>query len=247
LRIVGAKVTVSLDTSGEHLHRRGYRAEAGRAPLRENLVAGLLLRAGWDGSEPLIDPLCGSGTFPIEAALRALRIPPGWLRRFAFEGLPSFDARRWEVVRSRAEARVRDALPHPVFASDRDPEALRLTTRSARRAGVAEQLQVALTDLDGVAPPVPSGLLVTNPPHGVRLGGEHAARRALGDALRGPFRRWRWGVVLAGKGAETLPGIQPTAVYGFRSGGLRLRLALGEPSDQGRTPEGIAEAEWRQS
>jgi putative N6-adenine-specific DNA methylase len=228
VRISEVEVTVSVDTSGDHLHRRGYRLETGPAPLRENLVAGLLMRAGWDGSEPLLDPFCGSGTFPIEGALLALRIPPGRLRHFAFEKLPSFDPRRWQALRERAEAGVRESLPHPVFAADRDAEALRLTARSARRAGVGEEVQVALTNLVDLAAPAATGLLVANPPHGRRLGGEHSAHSALGNALRGPFRGWRWGLVVRGR--EALDR-RPSEVFRFRSGGLGLGFALGGPTE----------------
>lgn len=229
VRIDGAEVWVSLDTSGEHLHRRGYRTDAGPAPLRENLAAGLLRRAGWGGGEPLLDPCCGSGTLPVEAALMALRVPPGRQRCFAFEDLPSFDPRAWARVREKAEGEILDDLPAPVFGSDRSPEALSLTARAVRRAGLADRVQVALADLAELEPPAPAGLLVANPPYGRRLGEARPALVALGAALRGPFRRWRWGVVLAGPGAERDLGLQPAAVSTLRSGGLRVRFAQGGP------------------
>lgn len=227
VRIEGPEVTVSLDTSGEHLHRRGYRIDVGPAPLRENLAAGLLLRAGWSGAEPLLDPCCGSGTLPIEAALLALNVPPGRTRRFAFEGLPSFDPNAWEAVKREAEARVLLGLASPIFGSDRSPEAVALTARSARRAGLADQVQVAVAEVAELEPPAPTGLLVANPPYGRRLGGDRSALADLGQALRGPFRRWRWGVVLAGPDAERRLGLRAEAVFPFRSGGVRLRFAVG--------------------
>jgi putative N6-adenine-specific DNA methylase len=240
VRISEVEVTVSVDTSGDHLHRRGYRLETGRAPLRENLVAGLLMRAAWDGSEPLLDPFCGSGTFPIEGALLALRIPPGRLRHFAFEKFPSFDPRRWQALRERAEAGVRKSLPQPVFAADQDAEALRLTARSARRAGLGEEVQVALEEVADLAAPAATGLLVANPPHGRRLGGERSAHSALGRALRGPFQGWRWGLVVRGREALDL---RPSEVFRFRSGGLGLGFTLGGPTEAGpggRTRRGVS-------
>lgn len=231
VRIRGREVTVSLDTSGEHLHRRSYRRELSWAPIRENLAAGLLMRARWRGSTPLLDPMCGSGTFAIEGALMALRCPPGRLRNFAFETLPSFDPGQWARVRETAEAAMARSLPEPVFASDRELAPIQLTARSARRAGLGDQLQVAQINVADLDPPAPSGLLVANPPHGRRLGGEGAAYAALGKALAGPFRRWRWGIVIGGAGASAaIEALRPSVVHRFRSGGRELGFALGGPS-----------------
>jgi putative N6-adenine-specific DNA methylase len=227
LRIDGPEITVSLDSSGEHLHQRGYRTEPGAAPLRENLAAGLLLRAGWTGAESFLDPLCGSGTFPIEAALLALRAPPGGRRSFAFEEFPAFDSGAWGEVKSRAEEGVLSSLPHPVFASDADPEALALAARSARRAALADHLRVAIADLSDLEPPAETGLLVTNPPWGRRLGGERGAAAALQGALEGAFRGWRWGVVLPAGSPGRPSRLRPSAVFSFRSGGVGLRFVLG--------------------
>lgn len=231
VRIDGPRVTVSLDTSGPHLHRRGYRAEAGPAPLRENLAAALLLRARWDGSEPLLDPFCGSGTFPVEAALLALRIPPGRGRTFAFEGLPGFRRTAWDAVREEAEAGILPSLPAPVFGSDRDPRAVALAARSARRAGLADHVRVAVAEVGELEAPTDSGLMVANPPYGVRLGGEASALRALGVALRDSFATWRWAVIVpdGNRRAERELGLPAAERFSFRSGGLRLLWVQGEP------------------
>ncbi|MBI5016543.1 MAG: hypothetical protein HZB55_13770 [Deltaproteobacteria bacterium] len=230
LRIDGPRVTVSLDTSGAHLHRRGYRVEAGPAPLRETLAAGLLLRARWDAAEPLLDPFCGSGTFPIEAALLSLRIPPGRGRAFAFERLPGFQADAWSAAQAEAEGCVLAGLPAPVFGSDQDPRAVALAARSARRAGLADHVQVAVADVTELEAPAGSGLLVANPPYGLRLAGERSALRSLGTALRGPFAGWRWAVVAAGadRRAERELGLPGGERLPFRSGGLRLQWVMGE-------------------
>lgn len=231
LRLEGPRVSVSLDTSGEHLHRRGYRAHAGPAPLRENLAAGLLLRAAWDGSEPLYDPFCGSGTLPLEAAHLALGLAPGLRRGFAFERLPSFRPDAWQALRDEASARVLPELTAPIFASDRDVGALALTARAARSAGLADYVQVARLDVAEVEVPAPRGLVATNPPYGVRLGGAASALGSLGRALAGPLRGWRWGVVAAegGASAERL-GLAVRERFSFRSGGLRLQWVQGGPA-----------------
>ncbi len=227
VRVDGGRVTVSIDTSGDHLHRRGYRTEAGPAPMRENLAAGLLQRAGWTGTEPLLDPMCGSGTFAIEAGLLALGIPAGRGRAFAFERLPSFDPVTWEREQVQGLENARSRLAEPIFASDGDPGALSLAARAARRAGLADYLQIARAPLEALEPPARQGILVANPPYGRRLGRGEEACATLGRALRGPFRAWRWAVVVAGGEMERSLGLEPQAHHSFRSGGLRLRLAVG--------------------
>lgn len=229
VRAVDRTVTVSLDTSGEHLHRRGYRPRGGRAPIRENLAAGLLLRAGWEGSEGFLDPLCGSGTLAVEAALLALGAAPGLRRGFAFERFPRFDPGVWGRLRDEARSGERQGVAAPLFASDRDAGQVRLLAASARAAGVADHLQVAVADVGELEPPGPGGLVAANPPYGHRLGGREAAYAALGRALRGPFRAWRWAVVLSSSGAERALGLRPEAVHSFRSGGLHLRWGVGRP------------------
>ncbi len=224
VRVDGPGVTVSLDTSGEHLHRRGYRARTGAAPLRENLAAGLLLRAGYGGAEPLLDPLCGSGTLAVEAALLALGRAPGRRRRFAFEALPGFDPRAWAAEQAAADSAARRDLPAPVFASDRDPGAVALAAAAGRAAGLAEHLQVAVAELGELMAPAEGGLLVANPPYGVRLPGGAEALRALGRAVRGPFRGWRWAVVTGRGGGRGLGG---TSRFPFQNGGIALDLVQG--------------------
>ncbi len=252
IRVVGAQVTVSLDTSGEHLHRRGYRARVGPAPLRENLAAGLVLRAGWSGREPFWDPMCGSGTLAIEAAWIGLGMPPGAMRRFAFEGFVRHDPDLWQTLRSAAVAGARGRLPAPVFASDRDPAALARTAEAARAAGLADLLQVARADVAEVEPPTGQGLVLTNPPYGRRLAGRGSALAALGRALRGRLAGWRWAVVVAGPEDERRLGLRPADRYPFRHGGLSLYLAVGEagglrsaPAQGGEQEKGCEPGEGR--
>jgi putative N6-adenine-specific DNA methylase len=227
-------VTVSLDTSGEHLHRRGYRPRGGRAPIRENLAAGLLLRAGWRGDEPFLDPMCGSGTVAVEAALLALGAAPGLRRDFAFRRFPSFDPRGWGALREEAEEGVGRGSAAPIFASDRDAGRVQLLAASARAAGVADHLRVAVAEVEELEPPEPHGLLAANPPYGHRLGGQEQAYAGLGRALRGPFRGWRWALVLASPEAKRALALGLDASYPFRSGGLRLVLGVGGAQHAGR-------------
>lgn len=227
VRLERDRATVSLDTSGEHLHRRGYRDHAGAAPLRENLAAGLLARAHWQPSEALFDPCCGSGTFPVEAARWAMGTAPGAQRTFAFQRLPTFQSEIWqEMLDSAGPAGVPAA---GIYAADRDPAALALAVRSARQAGVADVVQVAAMSLEELEAPGPSGLVIANPPYGRRLSGASEAYRALGRALRGPLRGWRWAIVAAGDAACRALGMTPQISHSFRNGGFAVRLLLGGP------------------
>ena len=131
-----------MDSSGALLHRRGYRQDAAKAPLRETLASALLLACEWDGAVPLVDPMCGSGTIPIEAALLARRIPPGWRRRFAFERWPEFKPSVWEYVRGEAAVAMLDRAPVAIVAADRDAGAIEATLANAERAGVSGDLSV---------------------------------------------------------------------------------------------------------
>ncbi|GAB4255401.1 THUMP domain-containing class I SAM-dependent RNA methyltransferase [Deferrisoma sp.] len=229
VRVVADEVVMSLDTSGDHLHRRGYRLDPGAAPLRENLAAGLLRAAGWNGTEPLLDPMAGSGTLPIEAARLALGIPPGWQRAFAFERFANHDPARWDALRSERLSRIRRDLPAPVFAADRSAAALRRLRDAARRAGVADHLQVAEADLEWLFPPAPTGILVADPPHGRRLGGSDAALGALAAALTGPFRRWRWAILTPDPARLAAEGLRPRGIRWVRHGGRRLAWVTGGP------------------
>lgn len=184
VRLARGRVTVALDLVGESLHRRGYREAGAPAPLKENLAAALLRLADWDRKCPLSDPMCGSGTLPIEADLWARGVAPGLSRaRFGFERWASFEpalAKRLAVLRDRARARASDDGPR-VSGFDRDPRALELARQGARRAGAHVQFERAeLETFEGTSPP---GLVITNPPYGERLSGGRALYDALGDAF----------------------------------------------------------------
>ena len=162
--------TVSADSSGALLHRRGYRIARSQAPLRETLAAAMLLAAGFDGTQPLLDPLCGAGTIPIEAALIARRRAPGLEREFAFQQWRGFDGGRFAALRRKAREQELPRAPAPIAGSDADPAAIAAARENARRAGVAEDIHVERLALGKAQPPpVRGGLIVTNPPYGMRL------------------------------------------------------------------------------
>ena len=203
VRIVDDQCEISADSSGELLHRRGYRQEVAKAPLRETLAAAMLLASGWNEKEPLVDPMCGSGTIPIEAALMARRIAPGLHRRFQFMDWPSFDESLWNTLLTRAR-NTAVSLALDIRGADRDAGAIEAARRNAERAGVANDVQwttaslsESLAGLQEVAHG--TGWIITNPPYGIRVGESGDLRNlyaALGSVLKGP-RGWRLGILSA--------------------------------------------------
>lgn len=218
--------TISLDTSGEPLHRRGWKQQVNPAPMRETLASLFLRQCGFAGEEPLLDPMCGAGTFVIEAAEVAARLNPGRLRSFAFEHLATFDATAW--ARMRAVERRRDP-PHPCHGSDRDAGAVAMSRANAERAGVGDIARFAAAPVAAILPPEgPPGLVIVNPPYGTRLGERGTLAplyRALGQVLRSRFAGWRVGLVAADPALarETrLPFLPPGPPVPH--GGLRVTL-----------------------
>jgi 23S rRNA (guanine2445-N2)-methyltransferase / 23S rRNA (guanine2069-N7)-methyltransferase len=255
----GTEVSVALDLSGESLHRRGYRAAAGEAPLKENVAAGVLLRAGWEelaaqGAE-FLDPLCGSGTFPIEAALIAADRAPGLTRGyFGFLGWRGHDPALWERLRSEAQARARagESIRATVRGADHDRHAIGIARDNAERAGVAEGVRFEVAPLAAAAPlaeaAVPPGLLCANPPYGVRLGDREAARavhRELGEVLRRRFTGWQAAVLTAAPGFGTELGLRAHRTHALWNGSiecrlLRIRIEPGSAREPGSLGRGLA-------
>jgi len=186
VRIVNDACAVSLDTSGESLHRRGYRAHPTEASLKETLAAGLLLLAGWQGDEPLVDPACGAGTLPIEAALLAGEVAPGALgRTFGFQRLHGYDRRGWERLLAEARETARRPAPVRIEGSDRSPEAVAGAVRNAANAGVADRVRFSVKPVRDLSPGAGPGTILCNPPYGARLPGgaqTEACYRELGEA-----------------------------------------------------------------
>ena len=183
-----------LDTTGEPLFKRGRRMATGEAPLRENLAAGILRLSGWVPGIPFLDPMCGSGTILLEAAFIALDIAPGLDRHFAFEKLKNFDAQRWrELLRSSA-ARQKPRAPLALHGSDLSGEALKAARANIAAAGLEQIVSLKQANVLEIAAPASEGIIVTNPPYGVRLGEQQALAEfypKLGDRLKRHFCGWR--------------------------------------------------------
>ena len=196
VRIDDNRVTISVDTSGESLHKRGHKEAVGKAPMRETLAALMLRACGYDGHEPVVDPMCGSGTFVIEAAEIAAGLLPGRNRDFAFMHLATFDPGRWSILRIGPQAKP---TTQRLFGSDRDAGAVRMATENAERAGVGSQTTfVNLNAADIRRPAGPPGLVICNPPYGARIGNQKmmfGVYAGLGQALRERFSGWRVGIV----------------------------------------------------
>ncbi len=187
-------LTLYVDTSGEALFKRGYRKSGGEAPLRENLAAGLVRLSGWTPDQPLLDPMCGGGTILIEAAHLARKIPPGLGRRFACEKLSWFNQDAWHGVCEAARANQRPDLPVQIFGSDLFGAALQGARENLAAAGLAEVVPLKQVDLLSLTPPAPEGILLTNPPYGVRMGAEADLAELyprLGTVLKQRFAGWR--------------------------------------------------------
>ena len=255
LHVEGTAALVSVDFSGESLHRRGYRMDGGRAPLKENVAAAVLLRAGWPAVNAagglLVDPLCGSGTFLTEAALIAADAAPALNREyFGFSGWRGHDAALWD--RMREEARDRRAARTPrrcILGSDVDPDAVRMSIENAAHAGVADWIHVEKRALGEVARPNSDvGLVVTNPPYGERIGAESGLSELyseLGRTLREQFKGWQAAVLTGNPPLARNLGVYAKRTHRVYNGTIECRLLrfdLNEASEQ--KPADVVRADW---
>ncbi|MHA6297483.1 THUMP domain-containing class I SAM-dependent RNA methyltransferase [Devosia sp. CAU 1758] len=226
VRIADDLVTISIDTTGESLHKRGFKGGVAKAPMRETMAAMFLAQCGYRGTEPVLDPMCGSGTFVIEAAEIALGLHPGRERSFAFEQLPGFNVRAWADLRKPPAP-----IPTPplFYGSDRDPGAIRMAGENAARAGVADHTRFELKSIEDLTPREgPPGLVIVNPPYGTRIGTKGpliGLHRTLGTVLKTRFSGWRVGIITADKQLAQATGLTfepplPTVLHG----GIRIAL-----------------------
>jgi putative N6-adenine-specific DNA methylase len=236
VRLVEDKCTISADSSGELLHKRGYRQAIAKAPVRETLAAALLMASGWEKSAPLLDPFCGSGTIPIEAALMARNIPPGMNRRFAFMDWPGFEPAVFHAQRLAAGEQQTPSGTIPagmIMASDRDAGAVKLARENAVRAGVEKAIEFKCQAVSSIQPPAQTGWVVTNPPYGARLSPGKDLRNLyaqLGNVLRRNCPGWDVAVLCNDLVLLGQMGLELDTSVGFVNGGIPVRLARGKVS-----------------
>ena len=221
------RFTLYLDTSGEPLFKRGARQMTGEAPLRENLAAGILMLSGWTPDLPLLDPMCGSGTFLIEALQMAHGIAPGAKRDFAFEKLRGFDAAQWDRMKALADAQPAPNPSPAIFGSDLYGEALKLARVNLAAAGFADAATLKQANMLEISAPGAEGVLVANPPYGVRLGEQDELAGfypQMGDVLKKKFAGWRAYVFTADLRLPKLIGLSPSKRTPLYNGALECRL-----------------------
>lgn len=235
VRVDHDTVTVSADSSGALLHRRGYRLATAKAPLRETIAAAMLLGSGWRPEQPLVDPMCGSGTIPIEAALLSRRMAPGRARSFRCEAWPDADGRAWESVRERAHSEELASAPAPIVASDRDAGAAEATRANAARAGIDDDVRVEQRPLSAIElDPTTGGWVITNPPYGIRVGTDvRNLYSKLGAVIRAA-PAWRLGMLSAAPALDRQLRLSLERVFDTRNGGIPVhfvRSGAGETTD----------------
>lgn len=229
VRIEDDLVTISLDTTGESLHKRGHKEAVGKAPMRETMAAMFLREIGFTGDQPVLDPMCGSGTFVIEAAEIALGLYPGRSRAFAFQDLAGFDAVAWDAMKAQT-SRQTDLR---FYGSDRDAGAIAGAVKNAERAGVDGVTQFQMRPISElVAPEGPKGIVIINPPYGARIGNKKplfALHGALGQVLAERFAGWRVGIVTSEQSLARATGLPLEAGPYVAHGGLKVRLYQSGP------------------
>lgn len=228
VRLVDDECAISIDSSGALLHRRGYRLATAKAPLRETLAAAMLMASGWDAASPLLDPFCGSGTIPIEAALMARGMPPGAVRHFAFMDWPSFDLSLWESLLVKSQQNLRTDLPK-IQASDRDAGAIQMAQANAERAGVVEYIEFTCRAVSAVEPSG-TGWVVTNPPYGLRVSSSHDLRNLYaqyGKVMRLKCPDWQVAILCSELPLLYSTGLQLDTSISWVNGGVPVRLGRG--------------------
>jgi putative N6-adenine-specific DNA methylase len=221
------EATFYLDTSGEALFKRGWRSQAGEAPLRENLAAGILRLAGWREPIPLFDPMCGSGTFLVEAAAMALDIAPGLNRSFGFERLATYDRSLWRGMTEKALARRRRTGRFPIYGSDKSGTTLGMARENLAAAGLAGAVELKQMDVLDGGPPAAGGILVMNPPYGERIGDDAelaAFYPKLGDVLKQRYTGWTAYILSADMRLPKLIGLKASKRTPLYNGALECRL-----------------------
>jgi putative N6-adenine-specific DNA methylase len=229
VRFVHDVATISVDTSGRPLHMRGYRQQLAKAPLRETLAAAMLLAAEWDGTTPLTDPMCGSGTIAIEAARMARRIAPGCEREFTFLGWPKADLAAWNTLLAEARANELSASPVKIEASDRDAGAIGAARANAERGRALGDIEFAVQPISAIGAAPAPGLVAINPPYGVRVGESDRLRNLyaqLGNVLRIQRPGWTLALLSADKQLEGQIGPSFDERLRTKNGGIPVRVVV---------------------
>ena len=219
--------TISLDSSGDSLDRRGYRLERNEAPLRETLAAAVVALTGWDGSIPLADPMCGSGTIPVEAALMAAHIPPGLQREFGFQHWLDFDDGLWDRICAEAEGGIRSLPVGLITGYDLDSRALLLAGRNASKAGLEGQIHFFHAALEEFRPEGDKGVVILNPPYGKRMGEDDDLRELycqIGDVMKKYCRGWTGYVLTGNLELAKYIGLKASRRYVLFNGAIECRL-----------------------
>ena len=228
-RVADDRCLISLDTSGALLHFRGYRQATAKAPLRETLAAAMLLSSGWTPDRSLLDPFCGSGTIPIEAALLAHRSAPGRRRQFAFFGWPQFDRAEWNALLEQADGTLLDHTPASIQGSDRDAGAIEASQANADRAGVRDAIEFTPRAVSAIEP-IGCGHVITNPPYGQRVGGAGARGDVrnlyaqFGKVLSAKCAGWRVAMLSSDVHWEYSTGLKFEVITRFNNGGIKVRF-----------------------
>jgi putative N6-adenine-specific DNA methylase len=237
--------TLYIDTSGEPLFKRGRRDFAGEAPLKKNLAAGILALAGWKPGTPLLDPMCGSGTFLSEAVEMSLGRAAGRERPFGFEKLARFDAKRWARDYEEAQREEKPVGPLPIYGSDLQGRSVELARRNLRDAGLEAAVQLKQANLLELSAPAPSGIVVANPPYGVRLGEAEALAELyprLGDALKQRFAGWTAYILSGDPVLARAIRLHPSKKTVLFNGALECRLYEYRMVEGGNRPRSSAES-----
>ena len=240
--------TVSLDSSGESLHKRGYKVGVDKAPLNEVLAAGLIALSGWKGQTDLYDPMCGSGTIPIEAAMFAMNIPSGYYRKeFAFMNWDDFDEELWQKVKSEADDKLRD-IECDIFASDRSEKAIGIAKRNFKNAGLHKDIQAKLAYFDSVDPSKDKGTIIMNPPYGLRLEEKGELRdlyRGIGDVLKNSFSGFNAWIISPNFETSKYVGLRPSKRLTLYNGPVETKFMKFEIYQGTRRYGDTEKSDWK--
>jgi putative N6-adenine-specific DNA methylase len=230
VRVADDRCLISIDTSGALLHFRGYRQATAKAPLRETLAAAMLLSSGWTPDRSLLDPFCGAGTLPIEAALIARQIAPGRRRNFAFMEWQKFDRAEWAALIDQADSTMIDHVPASLQGSDRDAGAIEASRSNADRAGVLNDIEFTQRAMSAIEP-IGTGDVITNPPYGQRVGDGASTRNDMrnlyaqfGHVLRAKCAGWRAAMLSSDVHWEYATGLKFQPIARFNNGGIQVRF-----------------------